>query len=201
MGFERLEITGEQVRLRPVRASDAETHFKLVKSDEILSCILWEGPKDISTLKATYQEWELGIPTEHGCHLAIETFPSLALVGNISIRFPSHPQQADIGYWLGVPYWGKGYMTDAVRLACYVSFKYLNAVRVCAQVFVGNTGSRRVLEKNGFSLDGTLRYHNFKRGTWRDEWFFSLLNGEWQSRRDKYAPIFEDIVLKTGDRK
>ena len=79
-------------------------------------------------------------------------------------------------------------MTDAVRLVTHFSFEYLNAIRVYATVFVGNVGSRRVLEKNGFSLDGTLRSNAFKRGEWLDEWFFSILRSEWEVDKERHEP-------------
>jgi RimJ/RimL family protein N-acetyltransferase len=105
-----------------------------------------------------------------------------------------HPEQLDIGAWLGVPYWGKGLMTDAVRLMTYFSFQHLNAVRVYATVFVGNTPSRRMLERNGFVLDGTLRCQALKRGKWLDEWFFTLLRPEWESHQDWYQPRHENLA-------
>ena len=69
-------------------------------------------------------------------------------------------------------------------------------MRVYATVFVGNTSSRRVLEKNGFSLDGTLRCHVNKGGKWLDGWFLSLLRNEWQTRREQYSPRYEDLVVR-----
>ena len=85
-------------------------------------------------------------------------------------------------------------MTDAVRLVTYFSFQHLDALRVYAEVFVGNLGSRRVLEKCGFTLDGTLRCHAFKRGQWLDEWFFTLLRAEWEAHKDEYLPDQERVV-------
>ena len=86
-------------------------------------------------------------------------------------------------------------MADAIRFACHFSFQYLNAAKVYAMVFTGNKRSRRVLEKNSFSLDGTLRWHFLKRGQWRDTWFLSLLRPEWQAKHDKYCPRHEEVVL------
>ena len=60
-------------------------------------------------------------------------------------------------------------------------------------VFVGNEGSRRVLEKNRFRLDGTLRHHVIKRGEWLDGWFFSLLRSEWETNKSWYRPTSEVV--------
>ncbi|MBI2328765.1 MAG: GNAT family N-acetyltransferase, partial [Chloroflexi bacterium] len=101
----------------------------------------------------------------------------------------------DIGYWLGEPVWNKGYMTDAIRLVCHFSFKYLDAARVSATVFVGNIGSRRALEKNDFSLDGTMRCHVYKRSKWLDVWFFTLLLTEWDVKHEEFCPQYEEVIV------
>ena len=118
-----------------------------------------------------------------------------AFMGCIGARLRLHPHQADIGYWLGVPYWNRGYMTEAIRLICHFCFKHLDAIRTYATVFVGNVGSRRALEKNGFSLDGTLRQHLSKRDEWLDAWFLTLLRSEWDNRREIFCPRYEEVVV------
>ena len=85
-------------------------------------------------------------------------------------------------------------MTDAARLVTHFYFENLEAVRVYSTVFVGNMGSRRVLEKCGFALDGTLRRHALKREEWLEEWFFSLLRPEWESNRKWYLPNQANLV-------
>jgi ribosomal-protein-alanine N-acetyltransferase len=90
-------------------------------------------------------------------------------------------------------------MTETVRLVCYFSFVYLDAARAYATVFTRNMASRRVLEKNGFSVDGTLRSHVFKRGEFVDSWFLTLLHSEWEVQKKRYAPRHEDIVVAKGE--
>jgi ribosomal-protein-alanine N-acetyltransferase len=197
-GFRHIDMVGDIVRLRPVKSSDAKAAYVLVKNEAVLVNLAWDGPADEKELRNTYHHWEEEIKTGESCNLTIERAEKSGLIGCIGIRFPRHPQQADIGYWLGESFWNKGYMTDAVRLACHLSFNYLDAVRAYATVFVGNIGSRRALEKNGFALDGTLRRHIFKRGQWFDGWFFTLLRTEWESNRERFYPRREKVVLARG---
>jgi ribosomal-protein-alanine N-acetyltransferase len=194
-GFRHIEMVGDIVRLRPVKSSDAKAAYSLVKNEAVLVNLAWDGPADEKEVHNTYHHWEEEIKTGESCNLTIERAEKSGLIGCIGIRFPRHPQQADIGYWLGEPFWNKGYTTDAVRLACHLSFNYLDAVRAYATVFVDNIGSRRALEKNGFALDGTLRRHIFKRGQWFDGWFFTLLRTEWESNRERFYPRREKVVL------
>jgi ribosomal-protein-alanine N-acetyltransferase len=195
VGFSHIDIVGEKVRLRPIRATDAKAAYRLVKNEAVLSNLAWDGPRDEEELRNTYRQWEEEIKTGESCSLVIEHVDRTGLIGCIGIRFPRHPLQGDIGYWLGEPFWNRGYMTDAVRLVCHLSFQYLDAARAYATVFVGNIGSRRALEKNGFSLDGTLRCHVYKRGKWMDGWFFSLLRSEWEPNREKFVPRHEEVVV------
>lgn len=68
-----------------------------------------------------------------------------------------HRLSAELGYWLGQEYWGRGIATAAVTALCHYAFDELQLVRLQAGVFEGNEASMRVLEKCGFSLEGVLR--------------------------------------------
>ncbi|MBI4267603.1 MAG: GNAT family N-acetyltransferase [Chloroflexi bacterium] len=195
-GFNHIDVVGEKVRLRPIKTTDASVAYYLVKNEAVLSTLAWDGPNNEEELLNTYRQWEDEMKAGDGYHLAIEPWEQPGIIGCIDIRFPQHPLQADIGYWLGEPFWNRGYMTDAVRLVCHFSLKHLDAARVSATVFMGNIGSRRALEKNDFSLDGTLRCDvYYKRGKWIDGWFFTVLRTEWEHNREKFGPRYEEVVL------
>jgi len=196
-GFERVELAGDKVRLRPAVAEDAAEAYRLVTDDRILRWLIWDGPDAESDIADAFERWRGQLRRGEDYNFAIERLDDPGIIGCISTRPVKHPQQADIGYWLGVPFWKRGYMTEAFGLISYFSFEYLGVVRVYATVMVGNRGSRRALEKNGFSLDGTLRSHALKREEWRDEWFFSLLRSEWQAGRERYLPR-DEVIIPTG---
>ena len=69
-----------------------------------------------------------------------------------------HENTAEIGYWLGVPYWGRGYATEAVRVAIDHAFGALGHDALGAGARVTNPASRRVLEKCGFQWTGVGLY-------------------------------------------
>lgn len=83
--------------------------------------------------------------------------------------------RAEIGYWLARPYWGQGVMTDAVRAYVQYAFNELDLLRLTAHVLTFNLGSARVLEKNGFKLEGRLRKHFRKEASLYDAYCFGLL--------------------------
>lgn len=88
------------------------------------------------------------------------------VVGNISLERLSDVQSCDgiLGYYLLTEYWGKGIVTEAVRQLREEAFRLPGLLRITAQVFAPNTGSRRVLEKNGFVLEGIQRKAVCKNG-------------------------------------
>ncbi|MFN7929616.1 MAG: GNAT family N-acetyltransferase [Blastocatellia bacterium] len=73
-------------------------------------------------------------------------------------------RSAEIGYWLGEGYWGRGIVTEAVRALTDYAFANTDLCRVWANVFAWNPGSMRVLEKAGFAREGVLRQAATKDG-------------------------------------
>lgn len=106
-------------------------------------------------------------------------------VGSISVSQGSdvYRRSGELGYWLAEPFWGRGYMTWAVREMCRTAFEGLDIVRVCAQPYACNVGSRRVLEKAGFTLEGTLRQSVYKSGRMHDSCIYALLREEFRTGR------------------
>ena len=78
-----------------------------------------------------------------------------AVVGSCGLKHVDRLEgQAEVGYWIGVPFWGRGYATAAVRLAVSFAFDGLGLGRIVAEVLEANVASARVLEKAGFAAVG-----------------------------------------------
>lgn len=75
-----------------------------------------------------------------------------------------YARTAHLGYWLGEPYWGRGIMSDAVRVVATHALGELGFMRLEAPVFAWNPASMRVLEKCGFAREGVMRHSVFKDG-------------------------------------
>jgi ribosomal-protein-alanine N-acetyltransferase len=91
--------------------------------------------------------------------------------------------RAEIGYWLAKPYWGRGLMTDVVRAYIHYAFREFELERLTAHVFEFNQASARVLEKNGFTLEGRLRRHFLKNGELIDGRLYGLLKEDVGTRK------------------
>ena len=84
-------------------------------------------------------------------------------------------RSAEIGYWLGEPFWGRGIATGALGALVKHAFTAFDLVRLYATVFEWNPASMRVLEKNGFKLEGIMRKSVVKDGRTIDSFLYSLV--------------------------
>lgn len=112
--------------------------------------------------------WWLNMVEEHegndGVFRAIEAGGEC--MGNISVEQKGdvYCKDAEIGYLLRSEVWSRGIMTEAVRQICEEAFEKLDIVRITGLVYHPNMASRRVLEKNGFVLEGIMKRGVFKDG-------------------------------------
>ena len=82
---------------------------------------------------------------------------------------------AEVGYWLGEPFWGNGIVSAAIRLMCDEAFRRYDILRIYAEPYAYNIGSRRALEKAGFVLEGIKKSSVYKNGTVYDSCMYALL--------------------------
>lgn len=87
-----------------------------------------------------------------------------------------HCRTAEMGYYIGEPYWGKGLGTSAVKQVCSYIFQHTDIIRIFAEPFAYNTASCRVLEKAGFQQEGVLRSNAVKNGQVLDMKMYSKIN-------------------------
>lgn len=88
------------------------------------------------------------------------------IIGTISVEQKEDVfrKDAEIGYYLLQEEYSKGIMSEAVKLICEIAFKELDIIRITGQVYEPNIASRRVLEKNGFILEGIMKNAVIKNG-------------------------------------
>ena len=98
-------------------------------------------------------------------------------VGGISLNFGADIERigAEIGYWLGEEFWGRGITTAAIRLVTEYALHDRGLVRVFAVPFTTNVGSIRALEKVGYQREGIMRRSAIKDGTVRDQCLYAIV--------------------------
>ncbi len=84
-------------------------------------------------------------------------------------------RSAEVGYWLGEPFWGRGIASEVLRAITDYAWATLDVIRLEAGVFSWNPASARVLEKAGYTLEGRLRQAVVKHGRVGDRLIYGLL--------------------------
>ncbi len=182
MGAPRLETA----RLTLTWPDDAQVrgyHDAIVGTD-MFDTIVWDGPASPEEL---IEHWRARRdagppPVEAPLDLAVIENASGRYVGGVSLRPEDWPEIANVGYAFCPAVHGQGYATEAVGALVDHGFRKRRAERISACVFVGNTASRRVVEKLGFRLEGTARRAVHKRGRWLDEWILAITRPDWEAR-------------------
>jgi RimJ/RimL family protein N-acetyltransferase len=112
--------------------------------------------------------------------LAVTRKSDGALLGAISLMRIVEGHQAELGYWIGKPYWSLGYCTEAARALVHYAFAELGLLRVHATHFARNPASGQVMEKLGMRREGCRRRHIMKWGVPEDMALYGLLRHEWE---------------------
>ncbi|MGD1848964.1 MAG: GNAT family N-acetyltransferase [Salibacteraceae bacterium] len=103
-------------------------------------------------------------------------------VGGIGIHPQTdiHRQNAELGYWLAEPFWGQGIISKAIGEMVDFAFSTLNINRVFARPFGTNVASQKVLEKNGFTLEGRFVEVLIKNGELNNELVYAIRRKHWK---------------------
>ncbi len=170
-------LDGKLCRLRPYRLDDAAALCAVADNPNVARWMTRAFPSPYTPLDA--EKW-LAHATSDGPahHYAIEI--GRALAGGIGYepRTGERGANAIFGYWLGETYWGRGIGTDAAGTLADHALASGTVSRLEATVFVANAASARVLQKCGFSLEGTLRaYYLDRDGNLCDALMFARLAG------------------------
>lgn len=176
---ENLRIETERLILRGLQTTDVEAVIALANDYDIASNLL-TMPHPYTRKDAEEFIASAGQPKENGLVLAITNKVDNAFMGNIGIHANPEHHHAEIGYWLGKPYWGQGYMTEAVRRMIGLGFEKFDLNRIYAHHYTRNPASGRVLEKAGMTYEGVLRQHYFRFGAFEDVACYSILRSEYQ---------------------
>lgn len=116
---------------------------------------------------------------------AIALRASNDLIGAVSLRIDSASRKAELGYWVGVPYWNEGFATEAASRLIEHAFEDLSLNRIAARHFARNPASGRVMEKTGMVHEGTIREGALKGERFEDLELYAILRSDWQAQRSQ----------------
>jgi [ribosomal protein S5]-alanine N-acetyltransferase len=170
-----MELTSGDIKLREFKKSDCFRMAELANNEKI-SRNLTDGFPHPYTIKDAEGFLEKYMNQDPVSIFAIEYEGEY--VGNIGLVKGTdiHRKCAEIGYFIGEPYWNKGIVTIAVNLITEYGFRDLDIVRIHTGIFEYNKASQRVLEKCGFVEEGVFQKSVFKQGKlWNEVRFAKIV--------------------------
>ncbi len=129
------------------------------------------------------EEWieghEPGYEDGKTATFAIVLSDDTRLVGAIGLQIDRGVNKAELGYWVGKPFWNRGFATEAALAILAFGFDELRLNRIQAGHLARNPASGRVMEKAGMVLEGTARQGAIKWGQYEDLVSYAILRQDW----------------------
>ena len=180
-----MKLETERLTLRPWRESDAEDLFRYASDPNVGPPAGWNAHASVEESRDVIKNYFSG-PETYAVVLKETGRPvgSVGLMIGKDSRLNLPDSEAEIGYWIGVPFWGRGLIPEAVKELTRRGFENLNLERIWAGYFDGNVKSKRVLEKGGFKYRYTQNdVPCFIEGNLRTEHIVCVSKEEWLSAR------------------
>jgi ribosomal-protein-alanine N-acetyltransferase len=177
---ERSTIETERLILRPFSLDDAQELQRLINDRDIAATTL-NIPHPYEDGMA--EEW-IGRHQERfdkgeGVNFAITHREEGFFIGGIGLGINKEHENAELGYWVGKPYWNNGYCTEAASAVVKYGFEVLGLNRIHATHMTRNPASGRVMQKTGMKHEGSLRQHMKKWGKFEDIESYGILRSEY----------------------
>ncbi|MEI2692846.1 MAG: GNAT family N-acetyltransferase [Anaerolineae bacterium] len=174
-------IRTERLVLRPFDLSDAADVRRLASDRAVASTTLniphpypnGAAEQWIGNHVGRYENREI-------MTLAVTLRASGELAGCISLRLNDLHSRAELGYWMGVPYWNQGYCSEAARALVGYGFEQLGLNRIYAHHLTRNPASGRVMQKAGMVYEGTQRQHVQKWDRFEDLAAYGILRSDYE---------------------
>lgn len=179
-----MELTTERLLLRPWRDEDAADLYEYAKDPAVGPAAGWlphtSVENSLEIIRGVLSE-----PETYAVCLKTDGRPigsaGLMLGKTSNVGIPD--TEGEIGYWIGAPFWGQGLIPEAVEELLRYGFEDLGLERIWCAYFDGNTKSRRVQEKCGFTYHHSNHDVPFPAGTVKTEHVTCQTREEWEKRR------------------
>jgi ribosomal-protein-alanine N-acetyltransferase len=170
-----LNTTNPDIILRSYHAQDAEALVAIANNRKI-----WLNLRDVFPhpyhLEDAQRFIKMCTESEPHAVLGIEYQGILAGSIGLHLQVDVYRLSAELGYFVGEPFWNKAIASEAVKRMLQYGFETLHLHRIYASVYAHNKASMHVLEKNGFTLEGVKKQAVYKNESFTDEYFYGILN-------------------------
>jgi len=175
-----IKIEGKRIVIRQPKISDAKDIYSYAKDREISRYTSVPHPYSLKHAKQFIARSHKKIKKKSGYDLVIVLKETNQFIGTCGLTtVDKENKKAELGYWIGKPFWGQGFASEATKLLLDFGFNKMKLHRIYARVFAPNKASVNVLEKCGFKLEGRLRQDHFRNGKWLDHFMYGILKDEY----------------------
>jgi RimJ/RimL family protein N-acetyltransferase len=177
-------LRAERLVLRPFEVRDAPDVQRLAGAREVADTTLNiphpypDGGAEL-WIKTHPPAWA----ARAGVTYAITDAGSDALHGAIGLALSPPNKRGELGYWIGTPFWNRGYCTEAARALLSFGFESLGLHRIEARHLTRNPASGRVMQKIGMTLEGVQRDAFYRRDQFETVAMYGILRDEWLATR------------------
>lgn len=151
--FDNAVLETKRLILRPLEISDAEQMYSLASVPIVGERTGWKPHESVNETRKLLSD--LLISPNNRAIVIKESGVLAGVIGLMDARVENHSEDMEIGYWLGVPFWGNGIMPEAVRAAVDYVFRALGVKAIWIRCKTDNHNSKRVAEKCGFTYSHT----------------------------------------------
>jgi ribosomal-protein-alanine N-acetyltransferase len=170
-----MEIPFEGGKLRPWEISDAGELAVVADNKNIADNLrdLFPNPYSINDAK----QWLSAVLEQEGPKRYFAIIVNSKLAGSIGLtpKADIYRKNSEVGYFVAPEFWGRGIASSALKAVTAYAFRTFDIIRVYAEPFADNIGSRRVLEKAGYTLEATFKNYVIKNGVIKDSCIYSVL--------------------------
>jgi [ribosomal protein S5]-alanine N-acetyltransferase len=178
------ELRATRLLLRSIKREDIPALVRLAGAREIAATTLGiPHPYAVEDAHNYIAKSEGDFLAGRSVSFAICTLPEGEFCGAVGLAISEAHRRAELGYWIGVPFWGRGYATEAASAVIEFGFEDLRLNRIYAHYSAGNIGSQRVLQKIGMRHEGRSDQHVQKWDRFIDIENCGMLAKDFRSRR------------------
>jgi len=173
-------INTKRLRLKPHTGDDAPELQRLIGDRDIASTTTniphpYEDGMAEQWIQRRRERFKMGESVQFAIVHREQDF----LIGGIGLVIDKQNERAELGYWIGEPYWNQGFCTEAGRAILRYGFEILGLNRIHARCMTRNPASGRVMQKIGMKYEGCLRQDVKKWGKFEDMEIYGVLKDEY----------------------
>lgn len=177
-------LKSERLILRPFNLLDAKRVQELAGNKLIAdTTLLIPHPYPDGAAEEWINKIQAKADKEEAFVYAITLKENTELIGAVGLQINQDFNTAEIGYWIGVPFWNNGYATEAAGVMLKHGFESLGLYKIHAHHMSNNSSSGKVMIKNGMKKEGHFKEHIFKNGVYLDAEFYGILKKDYLVKR------------------